>query len=62
MEFRIWVETRLTGRILDRQWVVKKLSDLAMSELRRIKDSTVLLLNFAVKTLVINVKDPDHQS
>jgi hypothetical protein len=34
-----------------RLWVVKKLSDLEMSELRRIKDSTVLPLNLAVKTL-----------
>ena len=34
-------------------WVVKKLSDLEMSELRRIKDSTVLQLNLAVKTLLL---------
>jgi hypothetical protein len=34
-------------------WVVKKLSDLEMSELRRIKDSTVLPLNLAVKTLLL---------
>jgi hypothetical protein len=36
-----------------RLWVVKKLSDLEMSELRRIKDSTVLPLNLAVKTLLL---------
>jgi hypothetical protein len=34
-------------------WVVKKLSDLEMNELRRIKDSTVLPLNLAVKTLLL---------
>jgi hypothetical protein len=34
-------------------WVVKKLSDLEMGELRRIKDSTVLPLNLAVKTLLL---------
>jgi hypothetical protein len=32
-------------------WVVKKLSDLAISELRRIKDSTVLPLNLVVNTV-----------
>jgi len=37
----------------NRLWVVKKLSDLEMSELRRIKDSTVLPLNLAVKTLLL---------
>jgi len=39
--------------ITKRLWVVKKLSDLEMSELRRIKDSTVLPLNLAVKTLLL---------
>jgi hypothetical protein len=39
--------------VAEHLWVVKKLSDLEMSELRRIKDSTVLPLNLAVKTLLL---------
>jgi len=41
------------GKPISELWVVKKLSDLEMSELRRINDSTVLPLNLAVKTLLL---------
>ena len=43
----------LSGDSSHTLWVVKKLSDLEMSKLRRLKDSTVLPLNLAVKTLLL---------